>query len=211
MKYKLLLILNIVLLGIVYGYSTLNVSVENISRYIYNTTIYLSYKNDTPYFYIGEEKELKLIPPYIKVDEDIAPLVKGLGFKINNKRYNLIITKRDVNTSKMAIIFSPINGSKRIEGNRTILWIKDPLKIKQSKVEAYYILPKKGEIVAVYEDGKPAAIKINNKIYVGFKPNKEVLANLIYIHIVKKKLIKVRIIHYLYHFCYLVPFYLLYR
>ncbi|MEO2116849.1 MAG: winged helix-turn-helix transcriptional regulator [Methanocaldococcus sp.] len=186
MKYKLLLILNIVLLGIVYGYITLNVSVENISRYVYNTTIYLSYRNDTPYFYIGEEKEFKLVPPYIKVDEDIAPLVKELGFRINNKKYNLIITKRDVNTSKMAIIFSPINGSKRIEGNRTILWIKDPLKIKQSKVEAYYILPKKGEIIAIYKDGKPAAIKINNKIYVGFKPNKDVLANLIYVHIVKR-------------------------
>jgi len=164
----------------------INISLENISQYIYNNTVYLSYENDIPCFYIGEKKEFVIIPPYIKVDDDIAPLIKKLRFKINNENYNLIITKRDINTDKMAIIFAPINGSKKVHGNNTIIWINDPLRLKQSEVEALYALPEKGEVIARYKDGKPAAIKINNKIYVGFKPNKNVLANLIYVHIVKR-------------------------
>ena len=185
MKKATLLLITLILFCTVYGYG-INVSLENISQYLYTNTVYLSYENDIPYFYVGEKKEFVIIPPYIKVDKDMAPLIKKLGFKIDNENYNLIITKKDVNTDKMAIIFAPINGSKRIYGNETVIWTNDPLKLKQSEVEALYTLPEKGEVIARYKNGKPAAIKINNKIYVGFKPNEEVLANLIYVHIVKR-------------------------
>lgn len=192
MKKDTLLLIILILFCIVHVYGIyvhiygINVSLENVSQYLYNTTVYLSYENGTPCFYIGEKKEFVIIPPYIKVDRDIAPLIKKLRFKIENKSYNLIITKKNVNTNKMAIIFTSINGSREVNGNKTIIWIKDPLKLKQSEVEALYELPEKGEVIARYKDGKPAAIKINNKIYVGFKPDEDVLANLIYIHIVKK-------------------------
>jgi predicted transcriptional regulator len=185
MKKATPLLITLILFCIVYGYG-INASLENISQYLYTNTVYLSYENDIPYFYVGEKKEFVIIPPYIKVDKDMAPLIKKLGFKIDNENYNLIITKKDVNTDKMAIIFAPINGSKRIYGNETVIWTNDPLKLKQSEVEALYTLPEKGEVIARYKNGKPAAIKINNKIYVGFKPNEEVLANLIYVHIVKR-------------------------
>jgi predicted transcriptional regulator len=185
MKKATLLLITLILFCIVHVYG-INVSLENISQYLYTNTVYLSYENDIPYFYVGEKKEFVIIPPYIKVDKDMAPLIKKLEFKIDNESYNLIITKKDVDTDKMAIIFAPINSSKRTYGNKTIIWINDPLKLKQSEVEALYTLPEKGEVIARYKNGKPAAVKINNKIYVGFKPNKEVLANLIYVHIVKR-------------------------
>ncbi|ADC68947.1 transcriptional regulator, ArsR family [Methanocaldococcus sp. FS406-22] len=185
MKKATLLLITLILFYFVHVYG-INVSLENISQYLYTDTVYLSYENGIPCFYVGEKKEFVIIPPYIKVDNDIAPLIKKLGFKIDNETYNLIITKKDVNTDKMAIIFAPINGSKRIYGNETVIWTNDPLKLKQSEVEALYTLPEKGKVIARYKNGKPAAIKINNKIYVGFKPNEEVLANLIYVHIVKR-------------------------
>ncbi|XRP97215.1 winged helix-turn-helix transcriptional regulator [Methanocaldococcus sp. 16A] len=185
-KIVLLVMILVFLVNIDNAAHVFNISLENVNKYIYNTSIYLSYENDIPYFYIGEKKEFVIIPPYIKSDKNISPLIKQLKFKLNNKSYNLIVTSTDVNTDKMAIIFAPINGSKKFYGNKTILWINDPLRLKKSNVEALYILPEKGEIIARYKNGMPAAVKINNKIYVGFKPNEEVLANLIYIHIVKK-------------------------
>ena len=166
--------------------NALMMPLKDINQYLYNDTIYITYKNNTPYFYIGERKEFVVTPPYIKADEDLTPIIENLGFRVVNDSYNLIITTKDIDTDKMAIIFAPINGSKKICGTKRIIWVKDPLRLNYSEVEASYILPKKGEIIAKYEDGEPAAIKIDNKIYAGFKPNEEVLANLIYTQIVKK-------------------------
>jgi len=42
------------------------------------------------------------------------------------------------------------------------------------------LLQIKGKIIAVYSNNKPAAIKLKNKICIGFKPNEKVLAKLIH-------------------------------
>ncbi|WP_457613881.1 winged helix-turn-helix transcriptional regulator [Methanocaldococcus sp.] len=167
----------------------IDLSLDTIDQYLYgNEKIYLTYKNDTPHFYIGERQEYYLIPPYIKADDTIAPMIKKLGFKLNNSTYNIIITYKDITppSNKVAIIFSPINGSNVENRSATIFWVVDPLKIKQSNVYALYSFPKTGKVIAVYDDGKPAIIRVDNKIYVGCKPNEDVLANLIYLIIIRR-------------------------
>ncbi len=159
--------------------------IEKIDSLCYNNSIYLEYKNNTPVFYNNIKKQYIIKPPYIYSDKEFYPLIKKLNFKISNNTYNLIISKRDLNTTKDAIIFAPIL-SKKINISTNIYWEINPLKLNKTKVIGHYIYPEMGEVVARYENGEPAAIKVGNKLYVGFEPNEYSLANLIYIFIVKK-------------------------
>ena len=160
-----------------------NDTIENITKLTYENDVYIAYENGTPVFYVNETKKFKVHPVYVYATGDLAEMVKKLGFRLS-ERFDLIVTYGDVDTDKMAVIFP--NGSEGY--NTTITWIKDPLCLKRSEVFAVKKLPEKGEIVARYEDGSVAAVKVGNKIYAGFKPNKEVLANLIYIHIVREEI-----------------------
>ncbi|UXM84642.1 winged helix-turn-helix transcriptional regulator [Methanococcus aeolicus] len=162
-------------------------TIDGVNINIYNNTVYLDYVNNSPVFYVGEKKEYIVIPPYINADTEIS-LIKKLNFKITNdsKLVNLIISHKDINTTTNAIIFAPLPSSKKINTSTTIYWVKDPLRLNKTQVIDYYTYPKKGEIIATYENGEPAAIKVGNKIYAGFKPDKLSLANLIYIFIIKK-------------------------
>ncbi|AEH06952.1 winged helix-turn-helix transcriptional regulator [Methanothermococcus okinawensis] len=162
-------------------------TIDGVDINIYNNTVYLDYVNNSPVFYVGEKKEYIITPPYINADIEI-PLIKKLKFKItnNSKLVNLIISHKDINTSTNAIIFAPLPSSKKINTSTTIYWVKDPLKLNKTQVIGYYTYPKKGEIIATYSNGEPAAIKIGNKIYAGFKPDKLSLANFIYIFMIKK-------------------------
>lgn len=56
----------------------------------------------------------------------------------------------------------------------------------RTEVIAYRNLSINGEVLAVYDDGGKAAVKVGNKIYVGFLPNKASLANILMYLIVEK-------------------------
>ncbi|AEF96838.1 winged helix-turn-helix transcriptional regulator [Methanotorris igneus] len=162
--------------------------IREITKMSYNTTLFLEYdKEHNPIFYVNTPKDYYIAPVKINVIGVNRSLLNDMGFILDKDDYDVLISNRTVETNKNAILFIPINGSTNLNRETATLinWKIDPLNYKSSVVIAKYKLPKKGEIIAVYSDGSPACIKLNNKIYCGFKPNKEVLYNLIYIFMIK--------------------------
>ncbi|WP_421078178.1 winged helix-turn-helix transcriptional regulator [Methanothermococcus sp. Ax23] len=163
-------------------------NIYEITKMSYNTTFFLEYdKEHNPTFYVNTPKDYYISPVRIKVIGINKSLLNNMGFILDKKDYDVLISNKTVETNKNAILFIPINGSTNLNKETITLinWKTDPLNYKSSVVVAKYKLPKKGEVIATYSDGSPACVKLNNKIYCGFKPNKEVLYNLIYIFMIK--------------------------
>jgi len=165
-----------------------NAPIKYITQLSYNKTIFVEYDDTgTPVFYTYLIKTyhiepIKVCP--IGIDEN---LIKNMGFKADKDDYDVLISSQIIETNKSAIYFAPLKNS--IPYNKAtskIYWKIDPLNYKISTVKPKYKLPKVGEVVAIYEDGSPACIKVGNKIYCGFEANKEVLYNLLYIFMIKK-------------------------
>jgi len=154
---------------------------EEIIDLSYTHDIYLTYENGRPVFYINEPKEFRIKKTYVYANNDLIPLVKSLGFKVSNTSYNIIVTNSDISTDKKAIIFLKCGQSQEKE----VIWLEDPLKLGKSKVYAFCNLSKQGTVIAKYTDGGIAVVKVDNKIYVGFKPSRTTLANLMMIQIVE--------------------------
>ncbi len=158
----------------------------NITALSYSQPLYLSYVNDTPVFSsIGGE--FKVVPPVVNAPPHILPMVENLGFEIGEGDDSVVITDREPEEKVRAVVLSPPPGATPITGEAEIIWIKDPLKLKNSKVVARYALPEKGEIIARFDNGKPAAIKIKNRIYVGFDLTRETLANLLFLYALRRE------------------------
>ena len=197
-----LLILVLTIIPTIYGGTIVDeyMSVDNITKMSYDYTIYVEYdENNTPTVYIYVDNNTNTtasVPGLIKYY--IVPikvctiginesLLSSMNFKINKTNYDVLISNKYNDTDKNAIFFTPIDGSIKInETKSTIYWNKDPLNYKTSEVIAKYKLPNKGEVVATYNDGSPACIMMDNKIYCGFEPNRDVLNNLLYIFMIKK-------------------------
>ena len=166
------------------------VPIINITKLSYDNIIFLEYEDNVPIFYKNDIKKYYIQPKIIYPIGINKSVVKNLGFKISNKNYDIIISNKYINTNKDAIFFIPINGSKKLNGSYNnitkIYWKVDPLYLNKSFVVGKYTLPKKGEIIATYENGEPAIIKVGNKIYSGVEPNNEVILNLVYIYMIKK-------------------------
>ena len=164
------------------------VPIENITKISYNHVLFLEYDaNSDPVFYIDELKDYYIKPIKVCTIGVNESLLKTMNFKVNYSNYDVLISNKSINTNKDAIFFTPIYGSTEINAtNSLIYWNEDPLNYKTSEVVARYKLPNKGKVIATYEDGSPACIMINNKIYCGFDPNREVLYNLLYIFMINK-------------------------
>ncbi len=165
-----------------------NLSIKNITKISYNSTLFLDYdENNNPIFYTQDLKQYYITPITVCTVGINESLLKSMNFKIDNNNYDVLISNNITNTTKKAIFFAPLENSKKISQNFSIIyWEKDPLNYKTSEVIAKYKLPNKGKIIATYSDGSPACIMIGNKIYCGFEPNKEVLYNLLYIFMINK-------------------------
>ena len=150
----------------------------------YNHEIYLTYENGTPTFYIDTPKDFKLKKVYVYADGGIADIVRSLGFKLRNsiRDCDIVVSTHDVQTKKTAIIF--LKGEKGVVKN--VIWITDPLKLKKTSVIAYCNVLNRGKVIAKYADGGNAVVKVGNKIYVGFKPSRATLANIITSQILEK-------------------------
>ncbi len=165
-----------------------SIGIGNITKISYNHIVFLDYdSNNNPIFYTNNIQEYYIIPVRVCTVGINKSLLNSMCFKINCSNYNVLISNRYINTTKNAIFFTPPNGSKKLNKTiATIYWKEDPLNYKKSSVVALYKLPNKGKIIAVYDDGSPACIMLGNKIYCGFKPDKEVLYNLLYIFMIHK-------------------------
>ena len=164
------------------------VLIENITEISYNHVLFLEYDtNNNPVFYINELKDYCIKPIKVCTIGINESLLKTMNFKVSKSNYNVLISNKSINTNKDAIFFTPIEGSTEINAtNSLIYWDEDPLNYKTSEVVARYKLPNKGKVIATYDDGSPACIMLNNKIYCGFDPNREVLYNLLYIFMINK-------------------------
>jgi predicted transcriptional regulator len=165
--------------------TTINYSLESINTLTYSQAVYLTYRNGTPVFYVNEEKEY-IVKPVKVLAINMTKLVLELGYRVDDRDYDLVVSDRIVETDKKAIFFAPIEGFKPLNKRTKIVWIKDPLKLKETEVFGLYEFPERGEVIARYENGGVAITKIGDKIYVGVKPDKAVLANTMYVHTVEK-------------------------
>ena len=185
----LLLVMVLIISSTAYGdMDDSNVSVENITKMSYDYILFLEYDADNnPVFYIRELKRYYITPVKVCTVGINESLLKSMNFKVDKTNYDVLISNEHINTSKSAIFFTPIGGSTELNGtNLLIYWNKDPLNYKTSEVVARYKLPNKGHVIATYGDGSPACIMLNNKIYCGFEPNREVLYNLLYIFMINE-------------------------
>lgn len=183
------LILMLIISSTVYGeMDDSNVSVENITKMSYDHILFLEYDTyNNPVVYIRELKSYYIKSVKVCTIGINESLLKSMNFKVNKTNYDVLISNERIETSKSAIFFTPISGSTEInETNSLIYWNNDPLNYKTSEVVAKYKLPNKGRVIATYDSGAPACIMLNNKIYCGFEPNREVLYNLLYIFMINK-------------------------
>ena len=183
------LILMIIISSTVYGeMDDSNVSVENITKMSYDHILFLEYDTyNNPVVYIRELKSYYIKSVKVCTIGINESLLKSMNFKVNKTNYDVLISNERIETSKSAIFFTPISGSTEInETNSLIYWNNDPLNYKTSEVVAKYKLPNKGRVIATYDSGAPACIMLNNKIYCGFEPSREVLYNLLYIFMINK-------------------------
>jgi len=104
-----------------------------------------------------------------------------LGFKVNCSSYDLILTDREVDGK--AVIFG---GDVRRERVTKVVWIKNPLNIPPTDVNAKYDIERDGEVIAVYEDGGVAVLRVGEKVYVGFEHTRPTLANILFLQSVRK-------------------------
>jgi len=179
------MILLVVLLATAVTTGLINYSIKDINSLAYTQDVYLTYINGKPIFYVGEEKEY-VIKPVKVLAMNTSELVRNLGYMVNEKDYDVVVSDKVIETNKKAVFFAPLKGSKPVNRKTKIVWLIDPLRLKTSEVYGLYELPEIGEVIARYEDGGVAIVKIDNRIYSGVKPNKAVLANLMYIHTVEK-------------------------
>jgi len=92
----------------------------------------------------------------------------------------LILTDRKVDGK--AVIFG---GDVRRERVTKVVWIKNPLNIPPTDVNAKYDIERDGEVIAVYEDGGIAVLRVGEKVYVGFEPTRPTLANILFLQSVR--------------------------
>jgi len=186
-----LLILVIALSKPASGYICKFYKFEEIINLSYTYDIYLTYEGGKPVFYVNEPKDFIVKKTYVYASDSLTSLVRSLGFRVSNTDYDLVVTDSDISTDKKAIIFIKRNTSQEKE----IIWFKDPLKLEKSKVRAFCNLSKHGDVIAKYTDGGIAVVKVGNKIYVGFEPNRNTLANLIMIQITERFEPEVPLVH----------------
>jgi len=160
-----------------------DVSIEDITQLSYHKTVFIEYdESGNPLFYENIPKTYYIRP--ITVCPVGLNTLQKMGFKIDNEDYDVMVSAQVIETNKSAIFFAPPENSEPYRATSKIYWIIVPLNCKVSIVKSKYKLPKVGKIIAVYEDGSPACVKIENKIYCGFDANREVLYNLLYIFMI---------------------------
>lgn len=150
---------------------------ENVTELAYDLNVYVEYVNDTPYFYIESPKNY-IYKPVTVCAEVYDNFVRDLGFRVNCSNFDVLISERD---EKSAIVFVKCSNSTVKE----LIWLKNPLKLPPIEVEGCNI-SERGEVLAVYSDGGKAVVRVGDKIYVGFKPNKAVIANLLAFYSIKE-------------------------
>ena len=191
MKCKSLFLFLVFILIAMQNYGENKEEISEITNISYNKQIYMEYINNTPIFYKKGDFVLYIIKPiYVKYNGINSSLIQRISLKENLSNYKILFSKKYINIPKdrIGVFFTKTGNSKKINTTiKTIYWKKDPLRYGTSKVLATYELPNKGEIIATYENGAPAIIRLNNTIYCGFEPTATTIYNLAYLYIIKKQ------------------------
>lgn len=147
----------IAIIGVV---SAQHLEFKDITKIAYSKDVYIEYVEGRPVFYIDQPTPYVFKP--VKVCTELN--ISGLGFVNDCTDYDVKLVVGE--------------GVKK-ERYTKIVWMNDPLSIGSVEVHALYNLPNYGEILAKYEDGGNAVIRVGKIIYIGFEPREDCLANIL--------------------------------
>ena len=166
-----------------------NLTVGNVTDLAYTSEVYLDYEQDVPTFYVDSPAAFRFQPVVVEASSNLSLLVIENGFRVG-KGGELVVTDQlvDTETERPAILFTPLAPSEPFLENASVVWLDDPLRLGSSEVMARWRLPEKREgevVVAKYADGSIATTRLGNKIYVGFEPDADTMANLLLMQTLK--------------------------